>query len=60
MLGKRTVHAARLIERIRQSAARDPGSRILAVVNVQYCQRMRPALRKDSNIEVVPFTEFGG
>jgi hypothetical protein len=52
------THTQHLIERIRQAVRRDPEAKILAVVNVRYCHHIRPALREDEQIEVVPFTEL--
>ncbi len=52
------AHTQHLIERIRQAVRRDPQANILAVVNVRYCHHIRPELRKDEQIEVVPFTEL--
>lgn len=52
------AHTQHLIERIRQAVHRDPEAKILAVVNVRYCHHIRPALREDEQIEVVPFTEL--
>ena len=53
-----TAHTQHLIERIREVAYRDPQADILAVVNVRYCHHIRPALREDANIEIVPFMEL--
>lgn len=52
------AHTQHLIDRIRQAVRRDPEAKILAVVNVRYCHHIRPALREDEQIEVVPFTEL--
>lgn len=54
----RRAHTKHLVERIRQATRRDPEAKILAVVNVRYCHHIRPALREDGNIEVVPFIEL--
>lgn len=53
-----SAHMQHLIERIREVAYRDPQAKILAVVNVRYCHHIRPALREDANIEIVPFMEL--
>lgn len=39
-------------------ARRDPGRRVLVVVNVRHCHHIRPALRNYTEIEVVPYTEL--
>lgn len=51
-------HARHLIQRIRQVVARDPGVKVLVVVNVRYCHIIRPALRTDPNIIQVSFQEL--
>ncbi len=52
---RRREHTARLVQRVLETASRDPGSRILVVVNVQYCHRIRPLLRKQMNVQVVGY-----
>ncbi len=37
------AHTAHLTERVRETAQRDPGCRVLVVVNVRYCHHLRPA-----------------
>ena len=39
-------------------ARRDPGRRILVVVNVRHCHHLRPALSDFPDLEVVPFSEL--
>ena len=52
------VHRHHMIEQVVQLAQRDPGRRILVVVNVRHCHHLRPALSHVSNIEVVPFSDL--
>ena len=51
-------HLARLRDQIVQTAQRDPGTRILVVVNIQYCHLLRPELRKHPDIDVVSYQEL--
>ena len=51
-------HRRILIENIVAAARRDPGARILVVVNVQHCHHIRPALRAYEDIEVKDFREL--
>jgi len=53
-----TIHRQRLIDNIVQTARRDPGARILVVVNVRDCHHIRPALRTYEEIEVRSYTEL--
>ena len=41
-----------------QLIRRDPGRRILVVVNVRHCHHIRPDLRKYPGIDVVRFSEL--
>ena len=52
------IHRHHMVEQVAQLAQRDPGRRILVVVNVRHCHHLRPALSTVSNIEVVPFSEL--
>lgn len=52
------AHHHHMAEQVRQLAQRDPGRRILVVVNVRYCHHLRPALAAEPQIEVVPFSEL--
>ena len=52
------AHTAYLTQRVLETARRDPGCRILVVVNVRYCHHLRPALRQSPEIEVVPYSTF--
>lgn len=50
------THRNYLIRQILELAERDPGRRILVVVNVRHCHHIRPALKKDPQVQVVPYT----
>ncbi len=52
------AHTVHLTQRVLETARRDPGCRILVVVNVRYCHHLRPALRQSPEIEVVPYSTF--
>jgi hypothetical protein len=52
------AHTTHLTWRVGETVQRDPGCRILVVVNVRYCHHLRPALRKYPEIEVVPYSAF--
>lgn len=54
----RSAHTDELIRRAADAAHRDPGSRILVVVNVQHCHHIRPALDQYADIEVVRYDEL--
>lgn len=48
-------HRHHLTRQILEIARRDPGRRVLVVVNVRHCHHIRPALRQYPEVEVVPF-----
>ncbi len=50
------AHTAHLTKQVLEVVHRDPGCRILVVVNVRHCHHIRPALRKYSEINVVPYS----
>jgi hypothetical protein len=52
------AHTAHLTQQILEVARRDPGCRVLVVVNVRYCHHIRPALRQSPEIAVVPYSAF--
>lgn len=52
------THQQYMIEQVAKLARRDPGRRILVVVNVRHCHHLRPALAGQPQIEVVPFSEL--
>ncbi len=47
------AHTTHLIQRVVETARRDPGCHMLVVVNVRYCHHLRPALRQYPQINVV-------
>ena len=52
------THRRHLTEQVLALARRDPGRRILVVVNVRHCHHIRPALGASPDIEVVPYTDL--
>ena len=52
------AHRQRLIDNIVETARRDPGARILVVVNVRDCHHIRPALQAYEEIEARSYTEL--
>lgn len=58
-LGKAThEHADYLTQAVLQVARRDPGARMLVVVNVQYCHIIRERLRHYEDVEVTTYTDL--
>jgi hypothetical protein len=55
---RRAEHLATLRDRVVQAARRDPGARMLVVVNIQYCHLLRPELQKYPDIDVVSYHEL--
>ncbi len=51
-------HTQRLTQAVRELARRDPGVRILVVVNVRHCHLIRAALRKYPEIQVVKYLDL--
>ena len=51
-------HTDRLIQAVLELARRDPGARILVVVNVRHCHIIRAALRKSPEIQVVKYMDL--
>lgn len=51
----REAHTEHLTRRVLDVAHRDPGSRVLVVVNVQYCHLIRQELRQHPEVEVVAY-----
>src|SRR5690606_3316212 len=49
------THQQHMIEQVASLARRDPGRRILVVVNVRHCHHLRPALSEYPDIEEVDF-----
>ena len=54
----REAHRKALIDNILATADRDPGARILVVVNVQHCHHIRPALRRREDVEVKDYRDL--
>ncbi|MFQ5614583.1 MAG: hypothetical protein ACE5H9_20875 [Anaerolineae bacterium] len=52
------THRAHLSRQVLETARRDPGRRILVVVNVRHCHHIRPALKQYPEIEIVPYSEL--
>ncbi len=52
------THAHRLAWNVVQAVRRDPGRRVLVVVNVRYCHYLRRNLRSYIDLHVVPFAEL--
>lgn len=48
-------HMDQLTQAVLQVARRDPGARVLVVLNVQYCHIIRGRLRHHDDIEVTPY-----
>ncbi len=48
-------HTDHLAQAVLDVARRDPGNRILVVVNVQYCHLIRPRLRRFPDIDVTSY-----
>ena len=51
-------HTQRLTQAVRELARRDPGARILVVVDVRHCHLIRAALRKYPEIQVVKYLDL--
>ncbi len=52
------MHRHHLTEQVLDIARRDPGRRILVVVNLRHCHHIRPTLKKHPEIQVVPYSEL--
>ena len=52
------THRHHMTREVLKLAHRDPGRRILVVVNVRHCHHLRPALAGQAQLEVVPFSEL--
>jgi hypothetical protein len=52
------AHRHHLAQQVLELAWRDPGRRILVVVNVRHCHHIRPALKRQSEVEVVPYSKL--
>lgn len=51
-------HGDELTQAVLAAARRDPGARVLVVVNVQHCHIIRARLRRYGDLEVVAYTEL--
>jgi hypothetical protein len=54
----RKDHVQDLVSNVLEAASRDPGCRMLVVVNVQYCHRIRPLLGQIEGIQVVSYEQL--
>lgn len=52
------AHITHLTQQILEVVRRDPGCRVLVVVNVRHCHHIRPALRKHPEIDVVSYLQL--
>ena len=52
------AHTAHLTQQVLEVVRRDPGCRVLVVVNVRYCHHLRPALQKHPEVQVVRYSEL--
>ena len=52
------AHTAHLTRQILEIARRDPGRRILVVVNVRHCHHVRPALAQHPEVQVVKYSQL--
>jgi hypothetical protein len=48
-------HTERLAARIGEAARRDPGCRILVAINVRHCHHVKRALRRRTELRLVPY-----
>lgn len=55
---QRMEHIHSLAANIYNVAHLDPGTRILVIVNLQYCHHIRPILRSQKGIEVVAYDQL--
>lgn len=52
------THRDHLTRQVLEIARRDPGRRILVVVNLRHCHHIRPTLKKHPEIQVVSYSEL--
>ena len=52
------AHTSHLTRQVLEIARRDPGRRILVVVNVRHCHHIRPALQKYPDIHIVKYSQL--
>ena len=52
------AHTAYLTQQILEVVRRDPGCRVLVVVNVRHCHHIRPALAQYPEVQVVKYSQL--
>ncbi len=52
------AHTGHLVKRVVEVVRRDPGRRILVVLNVRHCHHVRPALTRYQDLRVVRYSEL--
>ncbi len=52
------AHTAHLTQQVLEVARRDPGRRILVVVNVRHCHHIRPALARYPEVQIVKYSQL--
>ena len=52
------AHTEHLVQQVLEVARRDPGCRVLVVVNVRHCHHIRHALKKHPEVQVVPYRQL--
>jgi hypothetical protein len=52
------AHTDHLVQQVLRVTARDPGARLLVVVNVQHCHHIRHALKKWPQMRLVRYSEL--
>jgi hypothetical protein len=52
------THREQLIQQVLEVVERDPGRRVLVIVNLRHCHHIRPELRKHPEVEVVPYSRL--
>ncbi len=52
------AHTGHLVQQVLAVARRDPGRRVLVVVNLRHCHHIRPALRRYPEIREVPYSRL--
>ncbi len=52
------AHTAHLTQQVLEVVRRDPGCRVLVVVNVRHCHHIRPVLAQHPEVQVVKYSEL--
>lgn len=52
------MHTEELVRQVLEVIRRDPGRRVLVVVNLRHCHHIRPALRRYPEIQVVSYARL--